>query len=363
MPQLSVWAPGKLMLMGEYAVTEPGHTGIVTAVNRGLTCRIEAASHFQLRFPGIYHGSITAPTLSGVLRQLSETPGLALAHQVLKLALRYLVEEGHGDVEPFSVIVRSDLNGANGRKLGLGSSAAFTAALLAALISYGRQAAFSWDLDPFFKLAALVYLTCQPLSSCADLAASIYGGALAYQRFDPKWIQERVSCGQSLHEMVETSWPYLKICRQRLLPAAIRVGWTGMPVSTPDMLERVARYKAAHGDNYALFLSQSEHAVQGFLQAQQPLDLFRSIGQNRAALLELGQAADLPIETPVMKSAVDMVYRLGGAGKASGAGGGDAILAWFESGDSDGKLFREWGTLGVNPIPLLPSDAGITPLL
>ncbi len=71
------------------------------------------------------------------------------------------------------------------RKYGLGSSGAVTVATVKALNLY-----YQMDMDRLtqFKIAALAHLAVQGNGSCGDIAASCYGGWIAFQPFDHDWV-------------------------------------------------------------------------------------------------------------------------------------------------------------------------------
>ena len=136
-PALRVFAPGKLVLGGAYAVLE-GHQGLVVAVSRGATARGTAATtaYEEVRAAGAVPAEIDASCM-------------------------YL----------------------DGQKLGLGGSAA---ALVATLGLRAAEAgadlrAASTRADIFTR-AYEAHARAQGGGSGIDLAASVHGGTLAYTR-------------------------------------------------------------------------------------------------------------------------------------------------------------------------------------
>src|SRR5699024_11469375 len=74
------------------------------------------------------------------------------------------------------------------------------------------------------------------------------------------------------------------------------------------------------------FLSASKEGVTNFFKGMKvenlPL-LFKGVKQNRQALATVGKHAQADLETPLLRKLCDLAVQYGGAGKQSGAGGGD----------------------------------------
>ncbi|MBT1022890.1 phosphomevalonate kinase, partial [Enterococcus faecium] len=81
--------------------------------------------------------------------------------------------------------VTSELDSSNGRKYGLGSSGAVTVATVKALNVFY---ALNLSQLEIFKIAALANLAVQDNGSCGDIAASCYGGWIAFSTFDHPWL-------------------------------------------------------------------------------------------------------------------------------------------------------------------------------
>ena len=161
-------APGKLVLAGEYAVLA-GAPAVVAAIDRRVTCRIAARerggwsfrSHgFEARSSHSRHALPTAPgdpaTLAHhALRRLGMDPGTLPAHL------------------DFEIDSRPCFQGA--AKLGLGSSAAATVAVAAALSALG-------GVEYALPQLLAIHRDLQGGSgSGLDVAASFQGGVIRYQ--------------------------------------------------------------------------------------------------------------------------------------------------------------------------------------
>ena len=161
-------APGKLYIAGEYAVVEPGHRAVLVAVDRFITLRITPCSP-----AGGYAGTISSRLYANGSRPWRHRPQDGLAEAVggdddyIISAIRFveaLVAEGGGRLGSFNLGISSELDEADGRKLGLGSSAAVTVATVRAVAGfYG----LSLDDSRVYKLAMLASDAVQPIGSGA----------------------------------------------------------------------------------------------------------------------------------------------------------------------------------------------------
>src|SRR5690625_7626131 len=73
---------------------------------------------------------------------------------------------------------------------------------------------------------------------------------------------------------------------------------------------------------------------------------YDGIRENRLALATLGQAADVPIETEKLFLLSQEAEHFGGAGKLSGAGGGDCGRAFVRADTDVEQLYRAWELTG-----------------
>lgn len=221
---IEVSAPGKLYIAGEYAVVEPGHPAIIVAVDQFITVTIEAA---------VKNGSIQSQQYSDLPIRWTRKKGvLVLDHrenpfhyilEAIRLTEQYAKERGQL-LSFYHLKVKSELDNSNGRKYGLGSSGAVTVATVKALNVF-----YDLEMDTLtqFKIAALAHLAVQGNGSCGDIAASCYGGWIAFSTFDSQWVKEK-QAQWSLSTLLETDWPMLSI-QPLEVPKNLRlvIGWTG----------------------------------------------------------------------------------------------------------------------------------------
>src|SRR5699024_8563797 len=76
-----------------------------------------------------------------------------------------------------------------------------------------------------YKLAVIANMKLQSLSSCGDIAVSVYTGWLAYSTFDHEWVSQQIE-DTSVNEVLNKNWPGLHI--EPLQPPEnmeVLIGW------------------------------------------------------------------------------------------------------------------------------------------
>jgi phosphomevalonate kinase len=354
---LRLRVPGKLMVAGEYAVLEPHQPSLVVAVDRHVEATLARAEAFTLSLPGYGLLDVAFEPGPGGVAFASDDPRLRFVGEALAVALAALGRP----VQPFGLVLRSGLDDAQGRKFGLGGSAAAVVAVVAAVLN-----AFDGPVPAMrvFKAAAVAHLRAQGGGSGADVAASSFGGWLRYASFNPTWLAGRLARGGPLAEVLAEPWPFLSVERLSPLPRDLRlcVGWTGAPASTQDMIARVAEVRTREPQAYEDFLAASRTAVEHLAAGLQSANRFRALDavrRNGDALRRLGEVADIPIVTPALQRLIEAAEEAGGAGKSSGAGGGDCGVALVFGEVEAIRLEAAWHAVGIAPLRLGTSDAGV----
>jgi len=350
-------APGKLYIAGEYAVVEPGHRAVLVAVDRFITVRITPHSR-----AGRHAGTISSRLYANGSRSWRRRPQDGQAEAVggeddyIISAIRLveaLVAEVGGRLRSFDLDISSELDEADGRKLGLGSSSAVTVATVRAVADFYGLAA--GDLT-VYKLAMLASDTVQPIGSGGDIAASAMTGWVAYTSPDRSWLRrarQRAGAG-GMSDLAEADWPGLSV--RRLPPPSLRLqaGWTGAPASTPALVADVQA--GSHGANdYAVFLRDSQDCLARLITAIEDDDaaqIMRQIARNRALLAGLSRISGRIIETAELARLVEIALEYGAAAKSSGAGGGDCGIALCTPATDLIALRAAWETSGIRPLDL-----------
>ncbi|MFI1934303.1 phosphomevalonate kinase [Streptomyces sp. NPDC020330] len=358
-------APGKLFVAGEYAVVEPGNPAILVAVDRRVSATVTApgsagadvvitsdllAQEVRLR----WHGDRLAG-LGPVDDRLAHE---ALAHVVsaVEVTDRLRAERGL-PASALHITIGSRLHD-RGRKYGLGSSGAVTVATVEATAAYRGM-----ELPPGarFRLALLATARIDPGPSGGDLAASTWGGWIAYRAPDRGAVLESAR-RRGVEETLRAPWP---ACEVRPLPSprglALVVGWTGRPASTAALVSGLDTSDWRGGPSHRDFLAASADCVRAAIRAIEDgdraglLDRFRTA---RQLLASLDEETGLGVFTPELRALCDEAEAAGGAAKPSGAGGGDCGIALLpdEAPERIARLRARWKEAGIVPLPLRPAD-------
>lgn len=355
-------APAKLVLTGEYAVLEPGELAVVAAVDRYTTAEIAPAERMLLTAPALDLEKAPARYESGRWTLDDAHPNADFVSEALSVTLRYL-EEGGTAIAPFHLSISPALAEA-GVKIGLGGSAATTVAVVGAVLQ-----AFGETLDPMvvYRLSAIAHLRAQGSGSGIDVAASAFGGVLAFASHHPAWLMARLAEDASLRAVVQGPWPYLRI-EPLSWPAGweFLAGWTGTSASTPEFLSKVKRLKEQGSPDYPEFLSMMRDSSRSLIEGLESGDAARcrqALQRGREAMLALGAALGVSLETEALARLAEGAAACDTTGKPSGAGGGDCGIALaFDSQQAD-CLRERWLQQGIRPLSLAIAPRGLQPSL
>lgn len=344
-------APGKLFIAGEYAVVEPGEPAVLVAVDRYLTARLTSA-----------RGSGRVRSGRSLLAWRRDGHGIAVTagrNDYVAAAIRAVEElrAAHGlPARYFDLDLTSALIDADGRKLGLGSSAAVVVAIVSALDRFHGLALTALQR---FRLALLATIEVSPAASGGDLAAATFGGWIHYTSPDRVALAARRADGGLVEALDSDAWDG---CGVLPLPAPeslqLLVGWTGEPASTPRLVAGVRRPRdvASYGD----FVSGSRTCVADLVAGLGRGDVAGPIRRARALLQGLAGDTGIQIETAALKRLCDIAERHGAAAKPSGAGGGDCGVALARQGHPMIDMLREWESNDIRPLDLAVCPGGST---
>lgn len=318
----SASAPGKLMISGEYAVLE-GAVAVVAAVGARAYARWSAA---------LVDGS---PAGSSGSPQTSALPPEALLGKTL-------AEERVGVVSNDLTIDVSELR-KSGRKLGLGSSAAASAAVVGAVLaSAGRDLNDAKNQREVLELALAGHKAVAPEGSGADVAAAALGGFVRY-RLE----------GGVVAEAERVSFP---------ADVMTRVVWTGIEARTSEFVRAVRAFEGRDAKAYASVRDELRAQAVRFADAISRGDageVVEAAGAYGRGMGALGQAAGIAIITPELQQVADLAAACGGSAKPSGAGGGDVAIAFFR-GEAAAKSFDEaCAKAGLDRLDLGLGAAGV----
>lgn len=298
---LTVNAPGKLVLWGEYAVLVGARAGVL-AVDRFARCEVttsDDSSVWQITTKGFTSDpiSLNADWFASEQAPKVSHPGALLWHAAR--ANQWLPQNGATLHIDSSAFYQGQV------KLGLGSSAAVCTALthLCAELS-APEPLPTTNLHTFPTALAAHRAAQQGAGSGIDVAASSLGGLLAYKLTDtkqsPKATTQPLDWPQGLH------WQAL---------------WTGSPASTTNHLKRFDAWRASNSTKPLADLVAASN------DCSELLDL-TTLGQYVTALRRFDSASQVGIYAKGHEDLHKLAGRVGVVYKPCGAGGGDLGVAF-----------------------------------
>ncbi|MCU4296793.1 phosphomevalonate kinase [Brevibacterium permense] len=359
-------APGKLFIAGEYAVVEPGQPAVLIAVDRCITVRL-TESEGAGRIHSSEYGQ--APV---VWRREDDGEHIIVDERPFDYVLSAIstVEElrsGRGaSPRYFDLEISSELNDSDGRKFGLGSSAAVTVATIAALDEFYR---LGLTLTERFKLAVLATIAISTKASGGDLAASTFGGWIRYSSPDRAALHAHREAHGVVSAMSCSEWAGCS-ARRVTPPSSLNllVGWTGSPASTEHLVTRVRTPRERADESSAestsapqkarplvSFAAESHTLVDDLVaafdadDAEASLTTIRSV---RTLLRRLSDSTGSLIETEALHDLCEIAETHGAAAKPSGAGGGDCGIALAHSHTEAQTILSGWEAAGIRPLDL-----------
>lgn len=297
-----VSAPGKLFLFGEYAVLAGGQS-IVTATSR----RVRATRHDGAGY--LFNGQVS-PTLPPLPMHVAQTLSLS-------------TDQASGWATDARAFFEKD------SKLGLGSSAASTVALTA-LAQDGPC-----EPNKVFGEALRAHVALQGgRGSGADVAASAFGGTIAYQRRAPQapfGALDALPKGEGFAEIHALQWP------EGLRVEAL---WLGTPAHSVSFIKQVeqayAQRKQLIESTFDLIHMTTRDVLKCFgPDPTEGLDvLLSNVSIQNEAMNALGLGSGAPILIEAHRALMRHTQPYGLVTKPSGAGGGDFSLVF---GPQDAK--------------------------
>ncbi len=338
--------PGKLVIMGEYAVLE-GAPAIVMAVGvharaliRGLDgaeCLfIEHATGEKFPFcledsgnvrwtgaaPG-RRGAVPEAVFAAIARRTGHSAGLP--------AMSVELDTGEFFIEQNSATV----------KLGLGSSAAIVTAMTGAVMTF---LGLRNDDKTYGRISCAAHRDLQGgIGSGIDVLTSLTGGVIAVHAGD----------GDQIPDVEQLNWPE----HLHVLPV-----WSGNGASTPELLTRFYDFAEQHPVRMKRHLQAlrqlAVEGVQSWREGNSALIL--GIARNYdEALRALDTDAGIGIDTKTHNDLRELSATHGAVYKTSGAGGGDFGLALSDSIEVIEELKRSIARRGIMSLDATYTEAGL----
>ncbi len=337
-------APGKLYIAGEYAVLEQNCPAILVAVNEFVRVSIAKSTGTS----GLIHSKQYSQDSIHWIRKGNQMVidnrdnPFEYILSAINFTERFCLEQ-KVSMSLYDLHVNSDLDSADGKKYGLGSSAAVTVATVKAILNfYGLHC----TKDLIFKLSAISHYSVQGNGSAGDIAASVYGG----------WLKKELAT-KSLSEVLNEAWPGLKI--QLLTPPEglnLVIGWSQKPASTSQLVDKTNAKKKFIKTQYDTFLDESRKCVldmiKGFNEKNISL-IQKQIRLNRQLLKDFASLNHIAIEIPRLTKLINIAEQFNGAAKTSGAGNGDCGIVIADEKTDIEEMKNNWRKNGIMPLNFL----------
>jgi phosphomevalonate kinase len=311
-------APGKLVLVGEYAVLS-GAPAIVTAVDVRAQVKVVAIPGAESIFFDAVSGRAFYFVIddSAGLRWVGEHP--EATGTILEAAISSCIEHSilFDDGPSFRVSINTDdfFTHIDGRwmKLGVGSSSAALVALVGALVG---ELNLTMTPEELLAVCHSAHRRFQGGSgSGADVATAVYGGVVAVRR----------SVESEKIDVTLSDWP------GDLLALPV---WSGVSASTPELLVRFEQFQNTNPEDYRRHLRRlkalSEQACVAWTE-QSVIDVLNALASYDDALRAFDIDAQIGISSEPHDRIRQLVEQHGAVYKTSGAGGGDFGLALTDS--------------------------------
>lgn len=331
-------AAGKLVISGEYAVLD-GAPGIAVAVDVRASARVRVAQRSQLTVAGDGAWAFDIDS-TGRLHWPVVPPagqGRVLAAVWATLAVAGAAPAGPRAVTLDTRAFSRPVAGATAVKLGLGSSAAITAALTGVLLVQAGALSPERILAP----AIAAHRDFQGGGSGIDVAAAVHGGVVA------------LVPGAGAPRVRRLGWP----AGLHALAA-----WTGTAAATPMLLARLAAFRARDAMACARALAPLDAAARAVLVAWEAADaeaVLASVAEFGRHLRAFDTSGDIGIWTPAHERLAGMARIAGALYKTSGAGGGDFGLALAASPGPIAQFAAACAAAGVLTVPVDAAVGGV----
>lgn len=317
---IKVAAPGKMILVGEYAVLH-GAPALVSAINREAIVCLDSCSAMGIIVdaPDVGLHDVPVELRDGVLQLIGgqrAPESLKVVASVFESFSKRL--EPRFEKEGLRVTIDSSgfVQNENGFKLGLGSSAAVTVALTRAVLAYLEIEGEEIESLALFKRAQKLHRAMQGgVGSGLDIAASVFGGLVVF---------DSVRAGET---------PLPKRIEELVWPPMAPV-FVGKSASTPELVQKVHSYRRANPVDFQSQVDEMARVSEAVIAASRAGEL-GSIRQGCSAYCELmqrlGEASGAEIISDVHRRVRDAAAEKGFDYKPSGAGGGDLGLIFGET--------------------------------
>jgi len=332
-------APGKLVLVGEYAVLE-GYEALGAAVNRRVhvTWQQREPMGQSVQLPPVVPTPMLDPFRSNSVVPEPAVDALANIKAIFESFAPNALDQNFS-LEVDSRALYWDDCGKDGRskegwnKLGLGSSAAVTVALAGLAVGLNDQEVVG-QAEIHRRLMALHQ---GGGGSGVDLATALHGGLIRYQR------GKAIASPASWHEC---AWP-----------SSLHglVVWSGEQASTPQFIQAYRQWKSTNKAAWSQQMQTMAQCAGACIDALARGDVsafVEGFTEYGARMGTMGGLMGQEIVTPVHQ-AIGQLAKRGGVGyKPCGAGGGDVGLCISDDLDALASVQQKLAAMGLEALPL-----------
>ncbi len=351
---MKISAPGKLMLSGEWSVLENDVPCIVMAIDQKVSVEIKengeinfSTSSNDLKLKAVFKNNKLETFGSE-----NEKAFYLFVTKSVETTLLYLTENNI-KVRNFSIKTNSsdtqiDIGENKKAKVGFGSSAAIVTATVAAVLKiHNFEIESNKSKEIIYKLGCIAHYFAQgKLGSSFDVAASTYGGVIVYQKPDMEVITKKLNETFLIKEIVEMNWPYFKVEKIDLpKDFFLSIGFVGYSASTKELVLKIQEFKEKNLVDYNNLINEIKNITTKLIYAirlgnqELIIDLLK---KNRIFLKELNDKSNNNLETAELTLLSNIAEKFGGAGKFSGAGGGDCGIAISFNKETKKLIEKEW---------------------
>ena len=363
----TIKTPTKLMLSGEWAVLEADNPCIVLAIDRYVWAKIKHSNEkIIINAEDINLKNIQAVFQKNKLLLKSKLSAkqlqkISFVQNAIELTLQYLKYKKIflKNFELFTSSKETLFSLPNGKtkKIGLGSSAAISVAVVSSILKlHGFNIKLKKSKSLIFKIASTSHFISQNSGSCFDIAASTFGKTIIYKRFDTKWLLNKIKNPKNICKIFEIDWPKLFIKKITLPPNFnLLVCWSTKSSNSKKMIFKINQFKKEKERLYFDIILRIKKITTQLIEAikqQDKTNILRLIQCNQEELETLGCASKTNIQTKELAKAIKIAQQNNALAKISGSGGGDCAIAVCFNNNTTKKIKTEWEQAGLIPIDL-----------
>jgi phosphomevalonate kinase len=315
MNKICVSKPGKLYFMGEYGVVSGKSHAIIFPTTWKLQVSIEESHEFLIE------SSQWTSAIHYDLHHLEDISNLSKWERILLFMKRYAKELGL-QIPTHHILIQSELDQSIHHKWGLGSSGAFSVAMIDAL---SRLLGIPQSPLSLYKLAVLSQLQDMDHTSFGDIACSAFETPILYKMVDREWLKGHLLT--PISTMLTIKWPNLVIEPISFSPIPLMVVHTSISADSYSLVKKA--FESIPRDFLDSLMKSIDDITLEALKALQCNDLV-ALDTCISSHHQIYQVIDSFTKGSILPAILLELFKeasqYGISGKCSGAGGGDNVL-------------------------------------